>query len=114
MQTGRAIVSGNGAYSAHSDVFFNGNTAINITNYAASSGKGWVNYHSNYHGFSVYLRDNYPPPTQDIVGPSAAGEFGRFIINTYQGGGQPSSEAPSALCEWDGTDWLCTTSEDVA
>ena len=68
----------------------------------------------NYHGITVYLQDNYPVPTTDLARPWDDGEFGKFIAHTWDGGGDPATEAPTAVCEQNGTVWECLTSDDVS
>ena len=108
--TGRAIVSGNGAYDAHSYVTFTGATQINATDHSQGKALGWVNFHNNYHAFTVFVMGNYSPPTKDLVQPTDDGEIGRFIVNTFQGGGRPSALAPTAYCDDSG---VCVTSDEV-
>jgi hypothetical protein len=109
LKSGQGIASGNGSFTTHSDVFFAGNTAVDLTGHARPNmPKGWIIYDDNYHGFTVHLTGNYPVPTVDIAQLSDDGEFGRFVVHT-PGGGSPASQAPSALCE--GTS--CLTSNDV-
>ena len=60
LRSGRAIVSGNGSYDAHSLVSFAGSTRVNAVDYALGKALGWVNFHSNYHGFTVSMTGSYP------------------------------------------------------
>ena len=110
LRSGRAIVSGNGSYDAHSHVFFFGTTDVLATDHVLGKALGWANFHSNYHGFTIHVTGDYPLPTRDLVQPMDDGEFGRFIVNTYQGGGRPSALAPIAFCE--GAE-NCVTSDEV-
>ena len=109
LRTGRSIVSGNGGYESHTNLFFFGNTNIVATEYVLGKAIGWANFHNNYHGFTINATGNYPLPTRDLVQVNDDGELGRFIVNTYQGGGRPSELNPISFCE----DSNCVTSDEV-